>query len=99
MPKVLNKLTAVKVTKTTQPGFYADGGNLYIQISKSGCKSWIFRYKRNGRLRDMGLGSFPTVSLADARKRATAHRNTLTEGKDPLYAKKTRPHRAKAKRI
>jgi len=36
----------------------------------------------------MGLGSFPTVSLADARKRATAHRNTLTEGKDPLYAKK-----------
>jgi len=88
MPTLLNKLTAIKVTNTTEPGLYADGGNLYLQISKRGSKSWIFRYRRNGRLRDMGLGSFPTVSLADARKRATAHRNTLTEGKDPLYAKK-----------
>ena len=87
MPTLLNKLTALKVTNTTEPGLYADGGNLYLQIGKRGGKSWIFRYRRNGRLRDMGLGSFPTVTLADARKRATAHRNTLTEGKDPLYAK------------
>ena len=46
---------------------HTDGGGLYLYVSKSGARSWIFRWKRDGRPRDMGLGALNTVSLAEAR--------------------------------
>jgi hypothetical protein len=44
MARSIQKLTALEVRKITKPGAYADGGNLYLQISPTGVKSWLFRY-------------------------------------------------------
>ena len=48
-------------------GNYADGGGLYLQVTKSGAKSWIYKFMLNGRAREMGLGPLHTVSLPVAR--------------------------------
>lgn len=87
MPRAFNKLSQLKVAKTTEPGLYADGGGLYLQITKTGGKSWLFRYMRNGRARGMGLGPLHTISLADARNRALDCRRQLLNGIDPIDAR------------
>jgi integrase len=81
------KLSAVKVTKAKGPGVLHDGGGLYLRISARGAKSWVFRFQIDGKRRDMGLGPFPDVSLAEARAKATEHRKLRHEGIDPLDAK------------
>lgn len=67
---------------------YADGGGLYLQVSRSGTKSWIFRYAINGREREMGLGPLHTITLADARSLATEARRLKLSGIDPIDARK-----------
>jgi hypothetical protein len=42
---------------------YPDGGGLYLQISKTGARSWVFRFKQDGRERYMGFGPLNAVSL------------------------------------
>lgn len=64
---------------------YGDGGNLWLQVSPSGSKSWIFRFMQGGRSREMGLGSTLAVSLVDARKRAADCRRKLSAGIDPIH--------------
>jgi hypothetical protein len=66
MPLNLNKLAALAVGKTSKPGYYGDGGGLWLQVARSGSKSWIFRFKIAGRQRQMGLGGLHTVDLAKA---------------------------------
>jgi integrase len=78
------KLTALKTAKVKATGYYGDGGGLFLQVSKYGSKSWVFRFKANGRLREMGLGSVDTYSLAEARERARACRKLRDEGKNPI---------------
>lgn len=80
----IEKLSAVKVARVSKPGYYGDGGGLYLQVTARGNKSWIFRYERRGRERQMGLGSFRTVTLADARERARDARLCLFNGVDPI---------------
>ncbi len=87
MARLIDKLTPLMVSKTTKPGYYGDGAGLWLQVSPSGSKSWIFRYTLAGRQREMGLGPTHTVSLASARSQAKEHRLTLREGKDPLDAR------------
>lgn len=89
MARKTNRLTAVEVTKLEKPGYYCDGGGLYLQVSKSGSKSWIMRYTMAGKPCEMGLGSFQTFTLAEARKRATAQRKLLTDGINPLETKRS----------
>ena len=84
----VNKLTALAVQRKKKPGLYNDGGGLYLQISPNGTKSWIFRFKSNGRTRYMGLGSFITVSLIDARKAALECRKLKQQGVDPIDNRK-----------
>ena len=88
MTKKINRLSAVKVAGTKTRGMYADGGGLYLQVSGNGSRSWIFRFKANGRPRDMGLGSLATVSLAKARDLAVACRQLRLKGIDPIEARK-----------
>ena len=78
------KLTALKTDKVKASGYYGDGGGLFLQVSRYGTKSWVFRLKANGRLREMGLGSLDTYSLAEARERARNCRKLRDEGKDPI---------------
>ncbi|KWH01494.1 integrase [Burkholderia territorii] len=84
MPRAINKLSQLTVTKTTKPGLYADGGGLYLQITTAGVKSWLFRYMRNGKARGMGLGPVHTIGLAEARTRALDCRRLLLDGIDPI---------------
>ena len=52
----VNKLTAADVKSKTERGLYGDGNGLWLQVSKWGTKSWIFRYMLDGKARSMGLG-------------------------------------------
>ena len=83
----LAKLTAMKV-KNLPPGCHSDGGGLYLAVSPAGARSWVFRYRDNGRLREMGLGSARDVPLADARQKAADLRRLRADGIDPLAAKR-----------
>jgi integrase len=85
----LERLTALAVTRLRKRGYYNDGGGLYLQVAASGSKSWVFRFRSrtDGRLREMGLGSFQTVSLADAREQARECRRRLLAGNDPIQAR------------
>jgi integrase len=92
MPKKLgahaiHRLNPLVVKNTKQPGYYADGGNLYLQVTESGAKTWLFRYRLNGRSREMGLGPTHTVDLETARSHAKEHRAELLKGIDPIDAR------------
>lgn len=90
MARAINRLSARTVATLKEAGYHADGGGLYLQITASGAKSWIFQYKRNGRSREMGLGSLLAITLADARTEAQAARRLRAEGKDPITERDAR---------
>lgn len=81
--KLSNKLSTVNVEKLGK-GRYSDGNGLYLQITASGGKSWLFRFMLNRRSRTMGLGSFASVSLEEARALAAAAKRLRKEGIDPI---------------
>lgn len=90
----IHKLSALAVSKANTPGTrLSDGGNLYLRVSMSGTKSWSFMYAvggsraQRGRQREIGLGPVHTVTLAEARAKATELRKMLVDGKDPMAAK------------
>src|SRR5215831_13834865 len=72
-------------------GLHADGGNLLLQVTHgvSGQlnRSWLFRFAIRGHERRMGLGSYPAVSLADAREKAADARKLIAQGDDPIAAR------------
>jgi hypothetical protein len=73
MAQGIHRLSAAKVKSETRPGFYSDGGGLYLQVSQFGStKSWVFKYTINGRRRGMGMGR---VNLADYGKDARPRLN------------------------
>ncbi len=96
MARKIGRLSALAVTRAKVEGLYADGGGLYLQVGSGGARSWIFRYRLNGRKtpRDLGLGPLHTISLAEARAAATDERKLLLAGIDPI--EKRREERARA---
>lgn len=95
------KLTATAVRNKKQRGMFNDGGGLYLRVTPSGTKSWMFRWRDNGRLRDMGLGpadcsNLRTVgaSLTNARKAADEARRHVHARRDPK-AERDREHAAR----
>jgi len=82
-----NRLSALAVGRLKESGMYADGGGLYLQVSRSGTKSWIFRFAMSGREREMGLGPLHTVSLSEARDLALDARKLKLRGLDPIDAR------------
>ena len=89
MSRTIGKLTALAVDRAKRRGYYGDGGGLFLQVSASGAKSWVFRFKEFGRLREMGLGPTHTVSLAEARQKALECRKLRLDGRDPIEIRKT----------
>lgn len=83
MARTINRLSAVFVRQTTKPGWYADGGGLYLKVSPSGSKSFAFRYTLQGRPTFIGLGSVNTISLSNAREKSKDAREQLLAGIDP----------------
>ena len=80
-------LSATRVKALKEPGRYSDGGGLHLFISKSKRKSWVLRITIDGRRRDIGLGGYPAVTLANAREKAYRHRAAIADGRDPLVEK------------
>ena len=77
-----NKLNNLVVGQAL-PGRHADGQGLYLFVRASGARQWIQRIVIDGRRRDLGLGPYPCVSLAEARRVALEHRRTIRTGGDP----------------
>jgi hypothetical protein len=87
MKRQLLRLSAKAVDKMKEPGYYPDGGGLYLQVIESGAKSWLFRFALHGHERQMGLGPLHTVTLAEARDKARECRKLLLEKIDPIEAR------------
>ncbi len=79
----MGKLTARKV-ETAKPGKYGDGAGLQLAVAPTGAKKWVLRFLWQGRPREMGLGSYPEVGLAEAREKALAGRRLARSGVDPI---------------
>ena len=70
----MGRLSVAMVRALTTPGRYGDGDTLYLNVAPGGSKSWVQRVVIEGKRRDIGLGGWPVVSLAKARRRAFAGR-------------------------
>ena len=93
----MHRLSARKVATLSTVGRHADGGNLYLSVSRNGGRRWVFLYRTRGtgRLREMGLGPAPGpkkpgLSLQDARVKAAEARRLLFNGADPLTDKRSK---------
>lgn len=89
MVRSLNLLAETTIrAKEMKPGRYSDGGGLYLMVKRGGTKSWTFvHFKGSGKGREWkeaGLGSYPSVSLKDARIAATNCRDRLRRGLEPI---------------
>ena len=82
------KLTAAKAKSLAKTGKYADGGGLYLVVQKGGSKSWMLRTTIDGKRREIGLGAYPTISLAKARERAQENRTAIADGINPIAEKR-----------
>jgi integrase len=88
MVKGIEKLTDRQVRNLKTPGRYPDGATLYLVVWPSGSKSWVQRLTIGGRRADLGLGGYPAMSLAQARRRAQDNRSLAKSGGDPLAEKR-----------
>jgi integrase len=78
--------SARSVETVTEIGYHRCDRGLYLQVARSGTKSWLFRYKSpvTGKQREMGLGSVNLISLAAARDLALECRRQVLSGIDPI---------------
>ena len=81
-------LSAAFVRTVPKPGRYCDGHGLYLLVTDTGARCWVQRLTIRGRRRELGLGGFPLVSLAEAREQAFANRKQARSGGDPLAEKR-----------
>ena len=86
----MGKLTVARVRTLSTPGLHGDGGTLYLRVAPGGSKSWIQRLAIKGKRRDIGLGGWPLVTLAEAREFAFENRRLARRGGDPLADKRRR---------
>ena len=95
MPKVTAELSALDVKRIAHPGgarnvMYSVGGvpGLHLQLTPKQGRSWVLRAKVGAARRDIGLGGFPAVTLAQAREKARDAREFISQGVDPIEARK-----------
>ena len=81
------KLTA-RAAATSKPGRYGNGSGLYLTVSSSGARKWVFRFTFDGRVTEMGLRSAEIVSLAEARDKAHAGQKIRRAGQNPIEAER-----------
>lgn len=86
MGRKATELSPLEVSRLKAPGLHFVGGvaGLALQVSQSGARSWILRIKIGTKRRDIGLGGFPDVPLAQAKEKARQARDKVKEGKDPI---------------
>ncbi len=98
MPKVARELSALEVSRLKAPGLVSVGvvPGLSLQISPTCSRSWILRVKVGSKRRDMGLGQYPAVTLAQAREKARQAREVIDQGQDPILNRQRAQSRLKA---
>ena len=87
---IIRKLTLAKIARISKQGKYGDGNGLYLLVSKSLTKSWMFRYQHNGVERHIRFGPLYAVPLKDAREKAIKARICLALKMDPFQKPETR---------
>src|SRR5215469_318106 len=85
----MGRLPAVALPRLG-PGLHPDGGGLYLQVTKGGARTWVYRFMLHGRAREMGLGPLYIVSLSEARDKAREARTLRHKGIDPIEARKAK---------
>ena len=100
MPKVVAPLTDREI-QSLGAGLHSVGGvrGLKLQVTPPNGRSWIFRAKVQGKVQDMGLGNYPSVSLKTAREHAQRLREKIQEGINPLIEKQRLANQILAERI
>lgn len=100
MPKKAKELAPIEVSRLTEPGLHAVGGvaGLALQVQASGARSWVLRFSIAGKRREMGLGGYPDVTLADAKRRAREERERADQGVDPIEERRAATSKLKAER-
>ncbi|KCV82458.1 phage integrase, catalytic core [Actibacterium atlanticum] len=91
---VHNVLTYMKA-KSLGQGKYADGQGLWLVKTRKDTGRWMLRLVVGGKRREMGLGSWPDVSIAEARERAALARRRLRDGVDPILERQQQRHRTR----
>ena len=85
MARGMHRLTVKQVENAAPGTALNDGGGLSLRSTASGTKRWVFRFTlKRQKQREMGLGGFPGTTLAQARQKATAARDLLANGLDPI---------------
>jgi integrase len=87
VPSVKDPFTGV-VTELSLPLARSDGGGLTFTLSKAGTATWVLRYRIAGRARELTIGNFPDVGLADARKISREKRAEVDRAGDPAADKR-----------
>jgi integrase len=90
MPRTYRRLSARTVEAASKPGMLSDGNGLYLYTAPGGSKSWMFRFRSNGRRHDLGLGPVRLVSLAQARAKALDLAARRHNGTDLLLDRRRR---------
>lgn len=90
MPKIAREMSPIEVRRLNTPGYHAVGGvsGLLLQVTRTGGRSWILRFRIGDKRRDLGLGPFPDVTLAQAREKARAARELIAQGLDPVESRR-----------
>lgn len=86
-------LTAAQIRGELAPGKYHDGSGtgLFLFVKPNGSRFWVQRLTIRGKRTELGLGSPPLVSLAQAREAATDNKRKARVGGDPLRDKREAP--------
>ena len=94
MPRGIHKLTDTGIRAEKTAGRHSDGGGLYLNVTSTGTKSWLFMWGvGGGKRREMGLGAYPAVSLSKARAKAVELREAVEAGRDPIAEKQQAPEK------
>ncbi len=96
MARQLNRLSARKAMTITKPGRHADGGGLYLVVGPGASRRWVFLFRWEGKLTEMGLAVCRPCTLADARSKAAEARRLLAERRNPLLEKRSEQARSRA---
>ncbi len=87
MPRQIGILKAIDIPRIKEAGLHSDGGGLNLRVTAKGGKFWVYRFMLNKKAREMGLGALHSLTLADARKKATECRKLVADGIDPIKAR------------
>lgn len=90
MPRKAKELSALEVGRLTKPGNHAVGGvsGLYLYVNEAQGRSWVLRVMIAGQRKHLGLGGYPSVTLAQAREKARAAREQVDNGVDPIHERR-----------